>query len=72
LKISDYDFKKKSFKFENIYNVTCDNSYVTLKMIFQIYLLFEIKNNLKSIVKLIDEILLFGIDKNINDVLMIF
>ncbi|RHZ60063.1 hypothetical protein Glove_359g45 [Diversispora epigaea] len=33
--IDNIDFKEKSFKFGNIYDVTCDNSHATLKMAFQ-------------------------------------
>ena len=33
--IDNIDFKKKSFKFENIYDVTRDNSHATLRMVFQ-------------------------------------
>ncbi len=39
--IDNIDFKERSFEFENIYDVTCDTSYVTLRMTFQFTLLIK-------------------------------
>ena len=41
--IDNIDFKKKSFKFGNIYDITRSNSYATLWMAFQIQLPIEIQ-----------------------------
>jgi len=40
--INNIDFKKKSFKFDNIYDITCSNSYATLQMAFQTQLSIKI------------------------------
>ena len=70
--IDNIDFKERSFKFGNIYDVTRDSSHTTLRMVFQINLPFEVENNPEPVVELTTDTPLFGINKHINDILMIF
>lgn len=70
--IDNIDFKEKSFKFRNIYDVTRDNLHATLRMVFQVHLPFEVENSPEPVVELTTETPLFGSNENINDILMIF
>ncbi|RIA89630.1 hypothetical protein C1645_824560 [Glomus cerebriforme] len=66
------DFKEKTFKFGNIYDVTHDSSHATLRIVFQVHLPFEVENSPELVVGLTIDTPLFGINQNINEILMIF
>src|SRR5688572_3960313 len=70
--IDNIDFKEKTFKFGNIYDVIRDSSHATLKMVFQVHLPFEVENSLEPVIGLITDTPLFGINQNINEILTIF
>ena len=70
--IDNIDFKEKSFKFGNIYDVTHGNSHATLRMAFQVQLPFEVETGPEPIIELTAETPLFGMNQNINDTLMLF
>ncbi|RHZ70951.1 hypothetical protein Glove_264g47 [Diversispora epigaea] len=70
--IDNIDFKEKSFKYGNIYDVTRDNSHVTLRMAFQAQLPIEIETVPEEVVELTTETPLFGLNQDINDTLSIF
>jgi len=50
--IDNIDFKEKSFKFGNIYDVTRGNSHATLRMAFQIQLPIEIETGPEPVIEL--------------------
>ena len=70
--IDNIDFKEKSFKFENIYNVTRDNSHATLRMAFQAQLPIEVGIGPEQIIELTVETPIFRMSQRINETLMIF
>ncbi|PKY33609.1 hypothetical protein RhiirB3_394937 [Rhizophagus irregularis] len=70
--IDNIDFKEKSFKFGNIYDVTCGSSYATLRMVFQIQLPIEVEAGPEKIIELTAETPLFGMNIGINKILTIF
>ncbi len=70
--IDNIDFKEKSFKFDNIYNVTRDNSHATLRIAFQIWLLIKIQSTPEQVIELITETPLFEMNENVDKALMIF
>ncbi|RHZ58202.1 hypothetical protein Glove_375g83 [Diversispora epigaea] len=70
--IDNIDFKEKSFKFGNIYDVTRGNSHVTLRMAFQAQLLFEVETGPKPVIELTAETPLFGMNPIINETLSLF
>ncbi|RIA94113.1 hypothetical protein C1645_818489 [Glomus cerebriforme] len=65
--IDNIDFKEKTFKFGNIYDVTHDSLHATLRMVFQVHLPFEVKNSSEPVVGLTIDTPLFGINQNINE-----
>src|SRR5947209_6621315 len=67
--IDNIDFKEKSFKIENIYDVTRGNSYATLRMAFQVQLP---ETGSKPVIELTAETPLFGMNQNINETLLLF
>ena len=70
--INNIDFKVKSFKFGNIYDVTCGSSHATLQIAFQMQLPFEIDTGLEQIIELTAKTLLFGMNKDIDKALIVF
>ena len=70
--IDNIDFKEKSFKFGNIYDVTRDNSHATLRMTFQAQLPIEIETGPEEVVELVAETPLFGMNQGINETLSMF
>src|SRR5436305_13013841 len=70
--IDNINFKEKSFKFENIYNVTRGNSHATLRMAFQVQLSFEVETGPELTIELTAETQLFGMNQSINEILMLF
>src|SRR2546429_8337177 len=70
--IDNIDFKEKSFKFGNIYDVTRGSSHATLRMAFQIQLPIEVETGPEQVIELNPETPLFGMNQGINDVLTIF
>ena len=60
--IDNIDFKEKSFKFDNIYNVTHGNLHATLRMTFQAQLPIEIETGPEEIIELTAETSLFGMN----------
>src|SRR3954469_16288359 len=64
--IDNIDFKEKSFKFGNIYDVTRGSSHATLRMAFQARLLIEIKTNPEPVIELTANTSLFGMNQSIN------
>jgi hypothetical protein len=70
--IDNIDFKEKSFKFGNIYDVTCRNSHTTLRMAFQAQLLIEISTGPKQVIELTAETPLFGMNQDIDRILIMF
>ncbi|GBB93562.1 hypothetical protein RclHR1_21980006 [Rhizophagus clarus] len=63
--IDNIDFKEKSFKFGNIYDVTRDNSHATLRMVFQAQLPIEIETGPEEVIKLTAETSLFGMNQEL-------
>ena len=70
--INNIDFKEKSFKFGNIYDVICDNSHATLQITFQVQLPIELKTSLEQVIELTSETPLFEMNQNINEILIMF
>ncbi|RHZ69362.1 hypothetical protein Glove_284g93 [Diversispora epigaea] len=70
--IDNIDFKEKSFKYGNIYDVTRDNSHTILRMAFQAQLPIKIETVPKEVVELTTKTPLFGLNQDINDTLSIF
>ncbi|RHZ76523.1 hypothetical protein Glove_196g120 [Diversispora epigaea] len=70
--IDNIDFKEKSFKFGNIYDVTRGNSHTTLRMAFQAQLPFEVETGPEPVVELTAETPLFGMNQGINEILRDF
>src|ERR1043165_5615989 len=70
--IDNIDFKEKSFKFENIYDVIHGNSHAILRMTFQAQLLFEVETDPEPTIELTAETSLFGINQSINEILILF
>jgi hypothetical protein len=70
--IDNIDFKEKSFKFGNIYDVTRGSSHATLRMAFQIQLPIEVETGPEKIIALTAETPLFGMNIGINETLTIF
>ncbi|GET53511.1 hypothetical protein GLOIN_2v1767054 [Rhizophagus irregularis DAOM 181602=DAOM 197198] len=70
--IDNIDFKEKTFKFGNIYNIIYGSSHATLRIAFQIQLPIEVKTNPEQIIELTTETLLFGMNQGIENALTIF
>ena len=70
--IDNINFKEKSFKFGNIYDVTHGSSHATLQIAFQMQLSFEINTGPEQIIELTAETLLFGINEDIDEALIVF
>ncbi|RHZ69685.1 hypothetical protein Glove_280g12 [Diversispora epigaea] len=70
--IDNIDFKEKSFKFGNIYDVTRGNSHATLRMAFQAQLSIEIKTDPEQVIELTADTPLFGMNQDINETLNMF
>jgi hypothetical protein len=70
--IDNIDFKEKSFKFGNIYDVTRDSSHATLRMTFQIQLPIEIETIPEEVIELTAETPLFGLNLGTNEILSMF
>ncbi|PKK57698.1 hypothetical protein RhiirC2_797577, partial [Rhizophagus irregularis] len=70
--IDNIDFKEKSFKFGNIYDVTRGSSHATLRMAFQIQLPIDVETGPEKIIELTAETPLFGMNKGIDETLAIF
>ncbi|RHZ56814.1 hypothetical protein Glove_396g30 [Diversispora epigaea] len=70
--IDNIDFKEKSFKFGNIYDVTRESSHATLRMAFQIQLPVNTRNEPEKIIELTANTPLFGMNSRIEEILMIF
>src|SRR3954469_9754258 len=70
--IDNIDFKEKTFKFGNIYDVTRGSSHATLRMAFQIQLPIEIKTGPEQVIELTAETLLFGMNQGIENTLTMF
>ncbi|RHZ88406.1 hypothetical protein Glove_23g147 [Diversispora epigaea] len=70
--IDNIDFKEKSFKFGNIYDITRGNSHATLRMVFQAQLPFEIETGPEPVIELTAETPLFGMNSGINETLSLF
>jgi hypothetical protein len=66
--IDNIDFKEKSFKFGNIYDVTRETSHATLRMAFQAQLPIEIETGPEEVI----EIPLFGMNQGIDGTLTMF
>src|SRR5256885_669707 len=58
--IDNIDFKERSFKFGNIYDVTRGNSHATLRMAFQAQLPIEISIGPEQVIELTAKTPLFG------------
>ena len=67
--INNINFKKRSFKFGNIYDITYNNSHITLKMAFQAQLLIKIETVSEQVIELTANIPLFGMNQVINETL---
>ena len=70
--IDNIDFKEKTFKFGNIYDVTRGSSHATLQMAFQIQLPIEVKTDPEQVIELTAESPLFGMNQNIDNILIMF
>ncbi|RGB23078.1 hypothetical protein C1646_775049 [Rhizophagus diaphanus] len=70
--IDNINFKEKSFKFSNIYDVTRGNLHATLRMAFQAQLPVEIKTSPEQVIELTANTSLFGINQSINETLNMF
>ncbi|PKY46612.1 hypothetical protein RhiirA4_461515 [Rhizophagus irregularis] len=70
--IDNIDFKEKTFKFGNIYDITRGSSHATLRMAFQIQLPIEVKTGPEQIIELTAETSLFGMNQGIENALTIF
>ncbi|RHZ66091.1 hypothetical protein Glove_309g4 [Diversispora epigaea] len=70
--IDNIDFKEKSFKFGNIYDITHNSSHATLRLAFQAHLPFEIETGPEPVIELTAETPLFGMNKCTDETLMLF
>ncbi|PKK64356.1 hypothetical protein RhiirC2_769934 [Rhizophagus irregularis] len=71
--IDNIDFKEKSFKFENIYDVTRESSHAILRIAFQIQLPIDIiRTGPEEMVELTADTPLFGMNSRIDQLLMTF
>jgi hypothetical protein len=70
--IDNIDFKEKSFKYGNIYDITRESSHATLRMTFQIPLPIDAKTGPEEIIELNADTPLFGMNSEIEKILMIF
>ncbi|GBB90788.1 hypothetical protein RclHR1_17880003 [Rhizophagus clarus] len=70
--IDNIDFKEKSFKFGNIYDVTRGSSHATLRMAFQVQLPTEVETGSEHIIELTAETPLFGMNQSIDNTLTMF
>jgi hypothetical protein len=70
--IDNIDFKEKTFKFGNIYDVTRGSSHATLRMAFQIQMPIEIKPGPEQVIELTAETSLFGMNQGIENALTMF
>ena len=70
--IDNINFKEKSFKFGNIYDVTRESSYVTLRMAFQMQLLTDVNAGPEEVIELTADTPLFGMNSETNKILEIF
>ena len=69
--IDNIDFKEKSFKFGNIYDITRGSSHAILRMAFQMQLPID-RIGPEEVVELTADTLLFGMNSKINQILIIF
>ena len=70
--IDNIDFKEKSFKFGNIYDITRSSSHATLRMAFQAQLPIEIETDPEQVIELTVNTPLFGMNQGINETLNMF
>ncbi|CAB4440687.1 unnamed protein product [Rhizophagus irregularis] len=71
--IDNIDFKEKSFKFGNIYDVTRESSHAILRMAFQIQLPIDIiRTGPEEMVELTADTPLFGMNSRIDQILITF
>jgi hypothetical protein len=70
--IDNIDFKEKSFKFGNIYNVTQESSHAALRMAFQAQLPIDRMNGPEKVIELTVVTSLFGMNPETNKILIIF
>lgn len=70
--IDNIDFKEKSFKFGNIYDVTRGSSHATLRMAFQVQLPTEVETGPEQVIELNAETPLFGMNQSIDNILTMF
>ncbi|GES84646.1 hypothetical protein GLOIN_2v1482460 [Rhizophagus clarus] len=70
--IDNIDFKEKSFKFSNIYDVMRSNSHATLRMAFQAQLPVEIETSPEQVIELTTNTSLFGMNQSIDETLNMF
>ncbi|RGB25558.1 hypothetical protein C1646_723449, partial [Rhizophagus diaphanus] len=70
--INNIDFKEKSFKFSNIYDIMCGNSHATLRMAFQVQLPVDIETNPEQVIKLTTNTSLFRMNQSIDEMLNMF
>jgi hypothetical protein len=69
--IDNIDFKEKSFKFGNIYDVTRGSSHAILRMAFQMQLPID-RIGPEEVIELTADTSLFGMNSKINQILIIF
>src|SRR3954462_7113261 len=69
--IDNINFKEKSFKFGNIYDVTRESSHAILRMAFQVQLPID-RTGPEDVVKLTVDTSLFGMNSEIDQILIIF
>ena len=70
--IDNIDFKERSFKFRNIYDITRNSSHATLRMAFQAQLLIKIETVPEQVIELTADTPLFGMNQVINETLNMF
>src|SRR5204862_7811496 len=70
--IDNVDFKERSFQFGNIYDVTRGTSHATLRMAFQFSLPEVINENPESTHELNIDTQIFGISKEMRDIIVKF
>ena len=70
--IDNIDFKEKSFKFGNIYDVTRESSHAILRMAFQVQLPIDHITGPEEIIELTADTPLFGMNVETNQILIVF
>src|SRR4051794_10025253 len=70
--VDNIDFKEKSFKFGNIYDVTQGSSHATLRMAFQMRLPIDTIRPAEEVIELTVDTPLFGMNSEINQMLINF